>query len=147
MAGAGPFQKKNRGQVWMAKEYDSIRVNAARTDIKRWLMRRAGGQCHLKCGAVTRILLHDPLVDVAFTRLPWPLSYFQAHNVTYRELVAKEKPPPVSVPQPHDTFDEFVARVNRRTLEEIVFRRSEVDAAIERFLRDADPAADVLFLP
>ena len=44
---------------------------------------KLGGSARVEIGGETRLLMHDPSLDQAPAKLPWPLSAFQPHQVTY----------------------------------------------------------------
>jgi hypothetical protein len=66
-------------------EFLSIEVGRARKPIGERLMSEAGGSCVLRVGDVTRILAHYPGLHAPLTRLPWPLSRMQPHELSYTE--------------------------------------------------------------
>lgn len=84
------------------------------TLIKSALKSRAGASVHISVGDITRCLSHHPLRDAPFTRLPWPLSSLQPHNVQYTATKGDE------------------------TIEKKTFPWGEVDKAIDFFLNGVD---------
>ena len=88
----------------------------------RGAMRRAllaGGSCALEVQGRRRALMHDPRVDRPTRALPWPLSLFQAHTVRY------------------------VVLDDERRVSSHIYSRAQMGEAIEYFLRDVAPDAQV----
>jgi len=100
-----------------------IEARRARTAMKKHLTRAEGGACCINVENVARLLSHNPALDAPLTRLPWPLSKIQAHNVRYTEMIGQTR------------------------TAELRFNGSQVDAAIEHFLRGVGPSEEVLLMP
>jgi hypothetical protein len=103
--------------------FEFIEARRARGPMKKRLMRAEGGSCYLKVGNVTRLLSHNPTLDAPLTRLPWPLSKMQPHEIRNEEMIGET-----------------------RTAEQR-FQGSQVDVAIEHFLRGVDPSEEVQLQP
>lgn len=91
-----------------------VEAKNSRPLIKAALKNPNGGGAMILAGDRTRTLDHAPLRDAPMTRLPWPLSIFQPHNVQYRVFKGNE------------TF------VRKR------FKWSQVDNAVNEFLEGID---------
>ena len=73
-------------------------------------------------GDQKRHITHDPMLDRPLTRLPWPLSLFQPHNIRYSVLENDEV-------------------VYTKT-----YSRSEMGSAIEEFLEGVDASQNVIIM-
>ena len=103
--------------------FEFIEARGARGPMKKRLMRAEGGSCYLKVGNVTRLLSHNPVLDAPLSRLPWPSSKMQPHEIRYVEMTGET-----------------------RTAEQR-FSGSQVDSAIQHFLRGVDPSEELLLQP
>ena len=103
--------------------FEFIEARRARGAMKKRLMRADGGCCYIKIGNVVRLLSHNAVLDAPPTRFPWPLSKMQPHEIGYVEMTGET-----------------------RTAEHR-FSGSQVDAAIEHFLRGVGPFQEVQLQP
>ena len=81
---------------------------------------KTGGSAHVEVGGETRLLMHSPALDQALTKLPWPLSLLQPHQVT------------------------FATYQGETCITEKKFQRGEINAAIDQFLSGVPPTDNVL---
>lgn len=95
----------------------SVRAGEAAGPIRAALDR--GGRCTVEVGGRTRVLVHDPRVDRAGPRWPWPLRLLQRHEVRYVVL-------------------DDAKRVSSH-----IYSRRRMDEAIRYFLRDVGPGQPV----
>jgi hypothetical protein len=79
----------------------------------------ARGTCSVEVGSRRRTLAYDPRVDAPRERWPWPLRLFQPHTVRY------------------------VVYEDARRVSSHIFVRNRMDEAIDYFLRDLPPDAQI----
>jgi hypothetical protein len=79
----------------------------------------ARGTCSVDVGSRRRTLAYDPRVDAPRERWPWPLRLFQPHTVRY------------------------VVYEDARRVSSHIFVRNRMEEAIEYFLRDLPPDAQI----
>lgn len=79
----------------------------------------AHGTCSVGVGSRRRTLAYDPRVDAPHERWPWPLRLFQPHTVRY------------------------VVYEDERRVSSHIFVRNRMEEAIDYFLRDLPPDAQI----
>jgi hypothetical protein len=105
------------------KPIDYVEARHARPAMRRRLLRRQGGGCYIVVGEVSRLLWHDPMLQAAPIRLPWPFYLLQPYQVRYSEVV------------------------DGQIINEQDFGRFQIDAAVTHFLRDVGPEEEIALQP
>jgi len=102
--------------------FDTFTLEAAKARplIKKTL--KKGGFCIVTLGDQKRHITHNPMMDRPLTRLPWPLSLFQPHTITYSVL---------------ENDEEVYTKK---------YSRSEIGSAIEEFLEGVDASQNVIIM-
>ena len=68
------------------------------------------------------MLFHEPMIHASSTRLPWPLSMMQRHDIGM-------------------VFSDWT---NKRNIRDHVFSKQEIERAIDEFLAGSNPDDDVV---
>jgi hypothetical protein len=103
--------------VTRPRETKQVAARDAAGHIRKALGER--GTCSVGIGPRRRTLAYDPRVDAPRERWPWPFRLFQPHTVRY------------------------VVYEDARRVSSHIFVRNRMEEAIEYFLRDLPPDAQI----